>query len=172
MVVTYAHVYYRILRDPGLLPLGQRRLEDDEKKQNEKNRKKSLRKHQGKSALQADAEKVARSDVDVERGSPVMSRDSLGQSDFGLEEFYSKDVFVCQDDGKPPWCTSCAQFKTDRAHHCRELGRCVRKMDHFCPWYETYTSSSYQNMYANRQQGWWCGVRDIIEILHSVLFLY
>ncbi|GBF66145.1 palmitoyltransferase [Trichophyton mentagrophytes] len=52
----------------------------------------------------------------------------------GLEAFYMKDIFVCQLDGKPPWCSTCCQFKTDRSHHCSEVNRCVRKMDHFCPW--------------------------------------
>ncbi|OJD27231.1 hypothetical protein ACJ73_01381 [Blastomyces percursus] len=52
----------------------------------------------------------------------------------GLEAFYLKDVFVCKEDGRPPWCSTCYQFKSDRAHHCREVGRCIRKMDHFCPW--------------------------------------
>lgn len=52
----------------------------------------------------------------------------------GLELFYSKDVFVCEVDGRPKWCSSCMQWKPDRSHHSSELGRCVRKMDHLCPW--------------------------------------
>ena len=52
----------------------------------------------------------------------------------GLETFYSKDVFVCEGDGRPKWCHDCGQWKPDRASHSREIDRCVRKMDHFCPW--------------------------------------
>ena len=52
----------------------------------------------------------------------------------GLQDFFGRDTFVCQSDGRPIWCSTCLNWKTDRAHHCREIGRCVRKMDHFCPW--------------------------------------
>ncbi|KAF4119860.1 palmitoyltransferase [Geosmithia morbida] len=52
----------------------------------------------------------------------------------GLEAFYTKDVFVCEADGRPRWCALCWNWKPDRAHHSSQLGRCVRKMDHFCPW--------------------------------------
>ena len=52
-----------------------------------------------------------------------------------LQGFYSKDAFVCQGDGRPIWCSTCNNYKPDRAHHCREIERCVKKMDHFCPWY-------------------------------------
>ena len=52
-----------------------------------------------------------------------------------LHEFYNMDVFICENDGLPRWCFHCNCWKPDRSHHCGELGRCVRKMDHFCPWY-------------------------------------
>lgn len=52
----------------------------------------------------------------------------------GLELFYTKDVFICEMDGRPRWCSSCANWKPDRARHCSSSGRCIRKMDHFCPW--------------------------------------
>lgn len=52
----------------------------------------------------------------------------------GLENFYTKDVFICEEDGRPKWCSDCSNWKPDRAHHCSDIGRCVRKMDHFCPW--------------------------------------
>lgn len=52
----------------------------------------------------------------------------------GLELFYSKDVFTCEMDGRPRWCSQCSNWKPDRAHHCSSSGRCILKMDHFCPW--------------------------------------
>lgn len=52
----------------------------------------------------------------------------------GLEEFYSRDVFQCDPRGLPIWCGHCNAWKPDRAHHCSDIGRCVRNMDHFCPW--------------------------------------
>jgi palmitoyltransferase len=52
----------------------------------------------------------------------------------GIEQFYAKDVFVCDSNGIPIFCTQCNNWKPDRTHHCSEVGRCVRRMDHYCPW--------------------------------------
>ncbi|TIA87290.1 hypothetical protein E3P99_03257 [Wallemia hederae] len=32
------------------------------------------------------------------------------------------------------YCRSCAVYKPPRAHHCSRSGRCVLRMDHYCPW--------------------------------------
>lgn len=34
----------------------------------------------------------------------------------------------------PRFCKTCNNYKPPRAHHCRQCGRCVLKMDHHCPW--------------------------------------
>ncbi|EED17522.1 DHHC zinc finger membrane protein [Talaromyces stipitatus ATCC 10500] len=60
----------------------------------------------------------------------------------GQEKFWMKDIYVCQDDGRPAYCSKCCQFKTDRAHHNRDADRCVRKLDHFCPWVGGVVSES------------------------------
>ena len=44
------------------------------------------------------------------------------------------DAFICDYEGFPLYCQKCNIYKPDRVHHCKELGRCVRKMDHYCPW--------------------------------------
>lgn len=51
----------------------------------------------------------------------------------GTERFYSKDVFACDQNGLPIWCGVCSNWKPDRSHHGSDFGRCVLKMDHFCP---------------------------------------
>ncbi|KAG8625427.1 hypothetical protein KVT40_007178 [Elsinoe batatas] len=52
----------------------------------------------------------------------------------GMEEFYQRDVFQCDPNGLPIWCGTCRNWKPDRVHHCSDVGRCVWKLDHFCPW--------------------------------------
>lgn len=32
-------------------------------------------------------------------------------------------------------CPKCCSIKPERAHHCSVCQRCIRKMDHHCPWY-------------------------------------
>ncbi|KAJ3472744.1 hypothetical protein NLG97_g10747 [Lecanicillium saksenae] len=84
-------------------------------------------------------------DVEAQPWAPVdMNPDSPG-----LENFYSKDVFVCEADGRPKWCSGCRQWKPDRAHHSSEIGRCVRKMDHLCPWVGGMVSETSFNFFAH-----------------------
>lgn len=52
----------------------------------------------------------------------------------GLESFYTRDFYTCRSDGLPIWCSDCQNWKPDRAHHSGDIQRCVKKMDHYCPW--------------------------------------
>lgn len=53
----------------------------------------------------------------------------------GLDEIYKKEAFICDAYGLPIFCNSCWVWKPDRTHHCSEVNRCIRRMDHYCPWY-------------------------------------
>lgn len=139
VVSTYIRLLYNVLVNPGYLPLGAERVRAEAKPEHSKDkhgkrrRKSRSRAKDEEKSGQPDAE--ADVDVDLERGINDHAGGKAYQLDFlGLESFYTKDVFICQEDGRPPYCSTCCQFKTDRAHHCREVDRCVRKMDHFCPW--------------------------------------
>ncbi|KAJ5665502.1 Palmitoyltransferase pfa5 [Penicillium maclennaniae] len=134
MVATYGRLMYNVLGSPGYLPFGAERVQADFALQRKHSHGQRRRRKSGSRKVR-DAEKQEPTELDLESavndhaGGKAFQLDSAG-----LESFYTKDVFVCQDDGRPPYCSTCCQYKTDRAHHCREVDRCVRKMDHFCPW--------------------------------------
>lgn len=44
------------------------------------------------------------------------------------------DAYICDYQGYPLWCDECHNWKPDRAHHSSQLGRCVKRMDHYCPY--------------------------------------
>jgi palmitoyltransferase len=62
------------------------------------------------------------------------ARPPSGYLPTNLNEFLDKEIFVCESDGLPRYCIHCNCWKPDRSHHCSEVGRCVWRMDHFCPW--------------------------------------
>ncbi|KAJ6107835.1 Palmitoyltransferase pfa5 [Penicillium sp. IBT 18751x] len=134
MVATYGRLMYNVLGNPGYLPFGAERVQADSALQRKHSHGQRRRRKCGSRKVR-DAEKQEPTELDLESavndhaGGKAFQLDSAG-----LESFYTKDIFVCQEDGRPPYCSTCCQFKTDRAHHCREVDRCVRKMDHFCPW--------------------------------------
>jgi len=111
MLATYLRVFLVIQLDPGVTPLGPRASEQ-----------------------KAKAKGRSRRERDLEAANRYEARPDDNPDSPGLEEFYSKDVFVCETDGRPRWCSSCCNWKMDRAHHCSEIERCVKKMDHYCPW--------------------------------------
>ncbi|KJZ75635.1 hypothetical protein HIM_05098 [Hirsutella minnesotensis 3608] len=121
-VASYLRVFLTIQLDPGLVPLIHGPRAD--------NHKPGYKKGRGR---------------DVE-ANPWVPPDSDPDSP-GLEAFYSKDVFVCEADGRPKWCSDCRQWKPDRAHHSSEVERCVRKMDHLCPWVGGMVSETSFNFF-------------------------
>lgn len=162
---------YNVLWDPGYLPLGAERVQAESTSHDSK-RSHRKRHHRKSSSRQAgNTEKAGQSNVDLERGINAHAGGKAYQLDSaGLESFYTKDVFVCQEDGRPSYCSSCCQFKTDRAHHCREVDRCVRKMDHFCPWYVIKRSD--EGSIAKQAQGWRRGLGDFLQIFHPIRGLH
>ena len=115
-LAAYFRTVYNAQRNQGLVPWTLRRADEQERRIQEK--------QASRKAKKGDVEQQ-----DQPWLPPDMSPDSPG-----LEAFYSKDIFVCEADGRPRWCSLCWAWKPDRAHHSSELDRCVRKMDHLCPW--------------------------------------
>jgi palmitoyltransferase len=121
MAITYTRLLHIVTFDPGYLPLGKvaKRHKHDNKRPRSKNTANGRADNFGREYTSSEASIVRDEDAD----SP------------GLELFYSKKIFVCSQDGRPKWCSECANWKPDRTHHCSDVGRCVYKMDHYCPWY-------------------------------------
>ncbi|RMD43439.1 hypothetical protein DV735_g1683, partial [Chaetothyriales sp. CBS 134920] len=114
VLATYARLITTVITNPGVVPRGPQYYVEKEAR--------SL------------SEKEAASDAGSSEGFGKLPRSRHDDKALIGEDFWHKDVFVCQYDGRPPFCSQCYNYKPTRSHHCSELGRCVLKMDHFCPW--------------------------------------
>ncbi|KAI0169795.1 zf-DHHC-domain-containing protein [Hypoxylon sp. FL1284] len=118
MVATYLRTILTVLLDPGVVPLGPQA----------EARNKIRAKNEG------DPASPGYQQTTVLPSRAYYSGPDLDPDSPGLERFYTKDVFVCESDGRPKWCSECCNWKPDRVHHSSEINRCVYRMDHYCPW--------------------------------------
>ena len=140
-VFTYARLLYTVTANPGYVSRSsQWRTLQESKAKTKGQHYQRCKKSPSRSSDGSTREYAA--GESAENGSPTghghsgeaSTAPAITRPTPGLQDFYSRDVFVCQTDGRPAWCSTCLNWKPDRAHHCREIERCVRKMDHFCPW--------------------------------------
>ncbi|KAF2279655.1 zf-DHHC-domain-containing protein [Westerdykella ornata] len=65
----------------------------------------------------------------VSRGDPASEKKTAP-----MDYFDRFEAYICDHEGYPTWCWDCHNWKPDRAHHSSQLNRCVKRMDHFCPY--------------------------------------
>ncbi|KAL2408201.1 Palmitoyltransferase pfa5 [Exophiala dermatitidis] len=140
-LTCFGRLLYTIVTDPGFVPRGPQWYIEKERKRNSTGARHSTARHKeealeyGATAEGYTPPRRRHSNTKRDRhGREYDAEKAAGAGVYRPEEFWHKDVFVCGWDGRPPFCSTCYNYKPDRAHHCRELGRCVLKMDHFCPW--------------------------------------
>ena len=143
VAVCYVRLLQTIIVNPGYIPRGPRWHEDLQERGLQSSHRRTLQWRRPSAAPHKKSSHPALNQaVD---GGGLIGRDythttgplqeiGLTALQKGVEEFWTRDVFVCDAEGRPKFCSTCLDFKADRAHHCKELGRCVRKMDHYCPW--------------------------------------
>ena len=136
---TYARLLYTVIVNPGYVPRSSQWCALHEKKSkrqhNQDYKKRCSRSSDGSTGENARGESAENGTLSRHgyAGELSTTHATTGPTP-SLQDFYARDAFVCQADGHPKWCSTCLNWKPDRAHHCREVERCVRKMDHFCPW--------------------------------------
>lgn len=123
LLVCYGRLVYTIIVNPGTVPRGPQWYEQ------QRSKKKPRRRH-----YRNDKDTLDDSSAESRHVSSHKRRRSVPDDAFQVQNFWHRSAFVCQYDGRPPFCSHCFNFKNDRVHHCSELDRCIYKMDHFCPW--------------------------------------
>lgn len=163
MTWTYFRLLYTVTFNPGYVPRGPQWYA-----QQEKRRKHLSSEGSSENVGQPNQEKYEGPTRDQDETPTHMSAASTLE-DSNSEEFFNKSVYVCKGDGMPVWCSTCMIWKPDRTHHCREVDRCVRKMDHFCPWVGGVVSETSFNFFIQFTS--WTAIFCIFNIIHLAVFM-
>jgi hypothetical protein len=51
----------------------------------------------------------------------------------GSIQLTAGEIMACEPSGAPKYCVTCQIHRPMRTSHCQETGRCVSKLDHYCP---------------------------------------
>lgn len=128
MGLSYFRVLAVVNTNPGYVPLP---AEEQQRREARTRRKQRSSRSTAESTEKDDNLAPSQELAYIDRGSVSGGRSGPPA---GLENFYTRDIFECEVDGLPRYCSICKTWKPDRTHHSREVGRCIFKMDHFCPW--------------------------------------
>jgi hypothetical protein len=51
----------------------------------------------------------------------------------GSKQLMANEIMACESTGAPKYCETCQIHRPMRTSHCQETGRCILKLDHYCP---------------------------------------
>jgi len=128
LLISFGRLLDTVIRRPGLIPHGPQWYAEQSRQ------KESRDGQESRSTNRSEGEKSTATDLTDSKMPGEIQYLANESLPFKVEDFWLRDVFVCNSDGRPPFCSTCYNWKPDRSHHCSELNRCVLKFDHFCPW--------------------------------------
>jgi hypothetical protein len=103
MTVSFIRLVHITVYDPPYVPLGPAALRD----------RKGYR-EKGKGKIGSDENGIGTGEYDPRNNSGGTSPDIPGSNNDpdspGLELFYTKNIFVCEMDGRPIWCSQCSNW--------------------------------------------------------------
>lgn len=54
-----------------------------------------------------------------------------------IQSLIPPNIYQCDKQGYPIWCSNCQSLKMERTHHSTMLNQCIPRFDHFCVWIGT-----------------------------------
>ncbi|KAI9795214.1 MAG: palmitoyltransferase pfa5 [Piccolia ochrophora] len=119
VLVTFARLLQTIAVNPGYVPRGPQWYQQRQNKARDIATRKGKTQHTGrwmreKESPESDVEMGRGGIVPNDRAAAPSEPQSIAQPSQGLESFYTRDVFVCESDGRPIWCSTCFNWKPDR----------------------------------------------------------
>ncbi|SCV05636.1 LANO_0H11848g1_1 [Lachancea nothofagi CBS 11611] len=66
------------------------------------------------------------------------------------------EIYQCDPQGYPLWCTACKSIKANRTHHSSTLGYCVPRFDHYCMWIGTVVGRKNYRLFVQFALYLWC----------------
>ncbi|KAK6205597.1 DHHC palmitoyltransferase-domain-containing protein [Scheffersomyces amazonensis] len=82
-------------------------------------------------------------------------------------------IFHTFSQSKPyRYCNKCQVWKPDRTHHCSSSGKCILRMDHYCPWFATCIGFRNQKFFIQflLYSGIYCGYLFLVS--SSILYVF
>ena len=116
LATTFLRLIYTVTTNPGYVPRGARWYANKEKEQgfrsSPKKRRRDSKYRTEKTIGAPEINEGAYSNLTYVDGPPI-EEFSGSEETSNLREFYVKDAFICEGDGRPVWCSTCLNFKPD-----------------------------------------------------------